>query len=171
MTDLEKLRRKLCRELSQSEHDAKVHPTREARRLGNTPPAGALRAIAAHAEELRPRLEALLSRDQRVGLRLGRTVGSLFSMIRHLILDRIIDAERSYRGTLLGLRHGIDVARLLREVAAREGDAALVRFCDELLVARLCLIEDAEQVLAWFAEQPSLALRSGARMALSRGGD
>jgi hypothetical protein len=29
---------------------------------------------------------------------------------------RFVDAERSYRATLLGLRHGVDVARLLREV-------------------------------------------------------
>lgn len=166
MSDLHKLRTKLCRELAQSEHDAKLHTMREARRLGPVPPAVALRAIATHAEEHRPRLEALLRR-QPVGLRLGRAVGFMFSTVRHYVLDRVIDAERSYRATLLGLKHGVDVARLLREVADREGDTALVWFCDELLDERARLIENVEQQLAWFADRPHLALRSGLHLALS----
>jgi len=166
MQDLHKLCTKLCRELAQSEQSAIVHPRREAKRLGDISPAHALLAIAAHAEELRPRFEALMAKRQPGGTRLGRAVGRMFSAIRHAIADRLIDAERSYRGTLLGLRHGIDLARLLREVALREHDTHLVRFCDEFLIERLALIEDAEQALAWFAEQPSKAIRSGARLAL-----
>jgi hypothetical protein len=166
MTDLHKLRSKLCRELAQSEHDAKLHTMREARRLGTVPPAVALRAIATHAEEQRPRFESLMRR-QPAGLQLGRAVGFVFSTLRHYMFDRLLDTERSYRATLLGLKHGLDVARLLREVAARDGDAALVRFCDDLLVERALLVEDAEQQLAWFAECPQKALLSGFRMALS----
>jgi hypothetical protein len=166
MQDLEKLYAKLCRELAQSEQSASVHPRREAKRLGNTAPAHALLAIAAHADELRPRFEALMAKRQPKGIEIGRVFGRLFSQIRHVIADRLIDAERSYRGTLLGLHHGIDVTRLLREVALRAHDTHLVKFCDELLVERLGLIEGAEQALAWFAEQPSAAIRSGARLAL-----
>lgn len=143
-----------------------VHPRREARRLGDISPAHALLAISAHAEALRPQFEALMHKRQPAGLEIGRMVGQLFSTLRHLIADRVIDVERSYRGTLLGLRHGIDIVRLLREVALREHDTHLVRFCDEFLLDRLALIEGAEQALAWFAEQPTKAIRSGMRLAL-----
>ncbi len=169
MNELYKLRRKLARELAQSEKDAMLHTVREARRLGDVPPARALREIAAHAKALEPRFESLMTRDQTLGLGVGRAVGHLFSALRHFFFDRLIDTERSFRATLLGLRHGVDAARLLREVALRAGDPRLVRFCDELLVDRLCLLEHAEQTLTWFAEQPAIALRSGFRMALSNG--
>ena len=165
MSDLHKLRSKLCRELAQSEHDAKLHTMREARRLGPIPPAVALRAIATHAEDQRPRFESLMRRHP-PRLQLGRAVGFMFSTLRHYLVDRVLDTERSYRGTLLGLKHGLDVARLLREVALREGDTALVRFCDELVVERTRLVAGAEQQLVWFAECPHKALRSGFRIAL-----
>jgi hypothetical protein len=166
MSDLHKLCTKLCRELAQSEHSAVVHPQREAKRLGDISPAHALLAIVEHAKSLRPRFDALMAKRQRKGIEIGRAFGQVFSILRHVIGDRVIDAERSYRGTLLGLRHGTDVARLLREVALREHDTNLVRFCDEFLLERLALIEGAEQALAWFAEQPSRAIRSGMRLAL-----
>jgi hypothetical protein len=166
MQDLEKLYNKLCRELAQSEQSATVHPRREPKRLGDTPPARALLAIAAHAAAQRPRFESLMAKRQPKGMKIGRAFGRAFSVIRQAIADRLIDAERSYRGTLLGCHHGIDVTRLLREVALRAHDTHLVRFCDEMLVERLGLVEEAEQALAWFAEQPSQAIRSGARLAL-----
>jgi hypothetical protein len=166
MQDLQKLCFKLCRELAQSEQSASVHPRREAKRLGDTPPAHALLAIASHADELRPRFEALMAKRQPNGIKIGRAFGRAFSAIRQAIAARVIDAERSYRGTLLGLHHGIGVTRLLREVALRAHDTHLVKFCDELLVERGGLIEGVEQALAWFAEQPGQAIRSGARLAL-----
>jgi hypothetical protein len=166
MQDLHKLCTKLCRELAQSEHSATVHTRREARRLGDVPPAHALLAIAEHAQSLKPRFERLMAKRKVKGTSVGRVVGQLFSIIRHVIADRVIDAERSYRGTLLGVRHGIDATRLLREVALREGDVNLVKFCDEILLDRVALIERAEQELAWFADEPSRAIRSGLRLAL-----
>lgn len=169
MSDLQKLHTKLCRELAQSEYSATVHTWREANRLGDSPPAEALRAISEHARDQRPRFEALMAREQAAGIKVGHTVGEIFSTVRHVLFDRLIDSERSYRGTLLGLRHGVDVVRLLREVSFREGDSYLVRFCDEWLLERLCLLEQAEQALAFFAEQPSRALRSGFAVALHAG--
>lgn len=166
MSDLDRLRTRLCRELVQSERSARTHPVREARRLGKVPPAAALRAIAGHAELLRPRFEALQQRDRIDGLGLASAIGKLFSALRHAVLDRTTDAERSFRATLLGLRHGADTARLLREVARRAGDIYLFAFCDELLAHRLPLIAKAEASLTWFAEQPSRALQSGLRAAL-----
>jgi hypothetical protein len=169
MSDLDKLRTKLCRELAQSEESARLHPMREARRLGNVAPAAALRAIADHAAQLRPRFESLMERDRLTGLRLGRSVGKLFSALRYAFFDRVIDTERSFRGTLLGLRHGVDTARLLREVARRAGDVYLVALCDTLLAGRLPLIAKAEATLGWFADQPARALQSGLRTALPSG--
>jgi hypothetical protein len=111
----------------------------------------------------------LMAKRQPLGLGLGRSVTQLLASLRHALFDRLVDTERSYRGTLLGLRHGVDVARLLREVARRDGDPHLVLFCDELLAERLALITDAEHAMSWFAECPGRALRSGLHMALEPG--
>jgi len=167
MTALLRLRRKLCRELAQSELDARLHTRREARRLGEVVPALALRAIAAHADALQPRFAMLVRRDQPFGFAVGRAVARMFSGVRHVLLDRIIDREHSYRATLLGLYHGVDTARLLREVCVRAGDVYLARFCDELVGEREVLLEQAQHALAWFADAPKLALRWGARDALA----
>jgi hypothetical protein len=172
MDDLHKLCEKLCREVAQSEHSARSHTLREARRLGDAPPALALRAIAAHAEAIRPRLEALLRRrGQILGSRLGRTADTVLAAFRHAVsghlsVTHLLDAERGYRAVLLGLRHGVDAFRLLRAVAAREGDLRLAGFCDELLLERLARLERAERSLGWFADRPTLALRSGLHGAL-----
>ncbi|MBA2539812.1 MAG: hypothetical protein H0V17_09275 [Deltaproteobacteria bacterium] len=163
---LSRLLRKLSRELAQSEQDAMLHTVREASRLGEVPPAAALRAIAAHAEHLRPRLDALLVPQQPLGVRIGRLVGRLFSDARHYFVDRVLSAERSYRATLLGLLHGVDTARLLREVAHRSEEIRLFRLCDDLIAQREPLIREAERALAWFAVHPDTAMMTGARLAL-----
>ena len=80
--DLRRLRMKLGRELVQAEHDAVIHPRREASRLGDVPPAQAFLAISEHAGRMRPRLEAKLRRDQPVGVRLGRAVADPERRIR-----------------------------------------------------------------------------------------
>jgi hypothetical protein len=156
-----RLRDKLCRELAQVERDARLHTRREARRLGDVPPARALLAIATHADEVEMVLEKMIGQRQGIGVRIARAVAHAFSGVRHFFLDRLIDRERSYRATLLGLKHGIDTLRLLREVATLNGDRRHLKFCDLVLVERLCLLEDAEQALVWFAEHPQLALGSG----------
>lgn len=164
-----RLRDKLCRELAQSEHDARLHTRREAKRLGDCPPAHALLAIAEHADDVEQALEKLTKQRIGVGLRVARAVAKVFSGMRHFFIDRLIDRESSYRATLLGLKHGIDTLRLLREVVTINHDVALLKFCDLVMVERLCLLEDAEQALVWFAEQPELALGSGAWRALPAG--
>jgi hypothetical protein len=167
MSELERLKQKLCRELSQSEHSAIVQPRREARRLGDIPPGDALRAIAAHAEAMRPRLDALLvKRATQRGVRIGALVGEMFSLVRHFIADRVIDTQRSYRGTLLGLDHGADIVRMLAAISHRDGDERLAAFCAEWLEQRLALLERARRELVWFAKEPRAALVSGFRRAL-----
>lgn len=164
-----RLRDKLCRELAQSEHDARLHTRREARRLGDCPPGRALLAIAEHADDVELALEKLTKSRVSTGLKLARVIAKMFSGFRQFFVDRLIDRERSYRATLLGLKHGIDTLRLLREVVTINCDVALLKFCDLVLVERLCLIEDAEQALVWFAEQPEVALGSGSWRALPAG--
>ena len=165
MTPLHKLYAKLCRELAQSEHSAIVHTRREVRRLGDVPPAQALRALGAHAASLRPRMAMLMATRQPVGAVVARAVGQLFSNLRHFVFDRMIDVERSYRGTLLGFHHGIATARLLRDVSNRLGDRFMSRFCDDLLAERIPLLDAAEQEVSWFARTPRKAIKSGLRVA------
>jgi hypothetical protein len=95
----------------------------------------------------------------------GRAFGEAFSVLRHYLFDRLIDVERSYRGTLLGFHHGIAVAMLLRDVAERLDEQEMVAFCDEWLSERKPLLEAAERELHWFAERPRKAIRSGMRIA------
>lgn len=156
----QKLREKLCRELAQGEHDAIVHCAREARRYGRQPPGQILRAVADHARRVRPTLARVWGDHQPLGTRAGQAVGEAFSTLRHLAIDWIIDAERSYRATLLGLRHGLDVARLLRELLVQQQDDDALRVCDALIVGRSELLKGVEERLRWFAEHPDVALRS-----------
>ena len=78
------------------------------------------------------------------------------SKLRQLVTDRIHDAERAYRAALLDLRHGLDVVRVLREVARLEELFAVIRWCDDWLPARRTLVARVEAQLAWFAEQAFL---------------
>jgi hypothetical protein len=110
-----------------------------------------------------PRFHDLVGRRQPIGTMLGRRIGELFSTLRHVIFDRLIDLERSYRGTLLGFHHGLAVARLLREVAERLDEQRVVAFCDEWLPVRGALVDAAERELHWFADAPHKAIRSGFR--------
>lgn len=168
MDDLQRLRDKLCRELAQSEHSADVHTRKEARRLGDVAPAQRLLALGEHARAQSARLDAVLGTKQPARHRkLARGIGEVFSTLRSLMADRMIDVERSYRGTLLGFRHGLDTARLLREVALRRGDTKIVQFIDIWMPRRLELLHAAEEALEWFADSPSRALQSGLRTAIA----
>jgi hypothetical protein len=84
--------------------------------------------------------------------------GATFSTLRLLVADRVADrvycAERAFRGALLDLRHGLDVVRVLREVARLEELFALIRWSDDWLSGRRTLVARVEAQLAWFAEQP-----------------
>jgi hypothetical protein len=142
---------KLLRELQRSEEQALEHPPREARRIGETAPVIALRDVAVHALAMRPRLTLVLDGHE---LATGRTrITATLSTLRHLVTDRIHDAERAYRTALLDLRHGLDVVRVLREVARLEGLFALIRWCDDWLAERRTLVARVEAQLAWFADQ------------------
>lgn len=153
-TDRRRLLDKLLRELVRSENQSIEHPAREARRIGETPPVAALRDVAVHALAMRPRLTLALEGH---GLVAGRSgIGATLSTLRHIVADRIHDTERSYRAALLDVRHGLDVVRVLREVARLEELFGLIRWCDDWLTARRTLVTRVEAQLAWFADQPML---------------
>lgn len=151
------LLRSLFRELFQSERSAMKHPRREAERLGSGPPAQALEAVTDHAKRVFAELCAAARASNVPVSRAGMAIGSLFSIARHVVLDRAVDTERSYRATLLGMRHGVDVVKLVRKVADASGRVELAGFCTRWLDDREPLVERVESAMSWFAEHPQRA--------------
>lgn len=159
----------LFAELLQNERSASRNPRREAERLGVVPPASALRAVAAHADETLDELPRLVRERGLRGVETYALAGEAFSAARHLVMSRVLDAEHAYRATLLGLRQGIDIVRLLRAAADEDGDGALVDHLDRWLAVRLRLVAGVEAELGWFGHHPDAArvapARTGARVA------
>ncbi|MDB4963523.1 MAG: hypothetical protein JWP01_3522 [Myxococcales bacterium] len=156
MTESRRLLEKLIREITRAETQAIDHPVREAKRIGETAPIVSLREVATHAAAMRTRFQDVLHAHE-ISVHRG-TLGATLATLRHLVVDRVIDAERSFRTALLDLRHGIDVVKLLREVARREELFGVIRWCDDWLGARRTLVARVEAQLAWFAEQHALSL-------------
>lgn len=158
----------LIRELFQTENSARLHPAREARRLGDVPPARSMLALSAHAaavlDEL-PGVAASCGLPPSVG---GLTAGRVFSEARDKAIDLFLTAEKSYRGTLLGLRHGVDLVKLLRDTAEAADDHMLVAFCNRWLAKRVPLLADATGDLAWFGARPACALAPNHRGVFAR---
>ena len=149
----------LFRELFQSEQSALEHPRVEAQRLGDVPPAAPMYAIAAHAESTLPEIRALAAERELPAVEAGRAFGSAFSTLRQYAADLLLSHEKSYRGTILGARHGIDLVILLEDVATEAEDPLLAAWCGGWLEVRRPLVERAAGELAWFAENPDLAMR------------
>jgi hypothetical protein len=153
-----KLRASLMQELMQSERSAQLHCVREASRLGDSAPARALRACAQHADVIHVDLRAIARKLHLPDGLVGRTVGRILSAARNMVIDRMIDEERSYRGTLAGLRHGIDVCRMLQHVADASGEVELAGLCTRWLAEREPLVEAVSHAMTWFALHPQVAV-------------
>jgi hypothetical protein len=151
------LLRNLAHELFQTETSAARHCRREARRLGDAPPAQVLLTAAQHAEAVLRDLPGLAARNGLPVSGAGKLLGALFSEARQRVADHLIEAERSYRGTLLGMRHGADLVRLMRHVASAANASEVVAFCDGWLSVREPLIAQTEEQLAWFASHSERA--------------
>jgi hypothetical protein len=151
----------LLRELHQTERSCATHCRREAARFPNERPAFALLHLADHAESVLERMKPV-GRDG-AAQKLAQGLGSLFSACRELVLDNIVREERSYRGTLLGVRHGIDLVILLRNAAISEKSDLMLEFADKWLEKRTVLWEEAVAALQWFDENPERALAVRAR--------
>lgn len=81
------------------------------------------------------------------------TRGATLATLRHLVIDRVSDPEKSFRTALLDLRHGIEVVKLMREVSRRVELFGLIRWCDDWLGARRTLVARVEAQLPWFTDQ------------------
>jgi hypothetical protein len=155
---LRRLLRNLSRELFQTETSASLHCRREAKRLGDAPPSRVLHDVAQHADAVLGELPPLCGRYDLPVSQPGMAIGALFSALRERFADHLIERERSYRGTLLGMRHGVDVVLLLRHAAEQQGYSDLVQFCERWLSSRVPLVSAAEEQLVWFARHSDTAL-------------
>jgi hypothetical protein len=147
----------LSHELWQTEVSASQHCRREAERLGDTPPARALLAAAEHADSALAELSKLPFEQPIAPSTFGASVGKLFSEMRDTFADKMLTSERSYRFTLLGLRHGIDLVRLMQESVQPSQDNTLPAFFESWLNRRSALVEEVAIQLRWFADRPEQA--------------
>ncbi len=155
---LARLRATLMRELFQTERSAEEHCTREAGRLAASPPAAALRACALHANHVNQALPDLARANELPVSHGGSVLGRALSFMRTAIVDRTIEEERSYRATLVGLRHGIDVVRMLQYVATASDQRGLAEFCVGWLNEREPLVAEVAKSMRWFAQHPAVAV-------------
>jgi hypothetical protein len=156
---LRNLLQSLTRELFQTETSAVRHCRREAERLGHAPPAQTLRELSDQAAGFLRELPGLMKAHGLPVSAGGMGVGEMFSQTRDKIMDRLVRSERSYRGTMLGLRHGVDLMLLYGYASRAAGLAELSAFCERWLVARRPLVSRLEQDLGWFAEEPERAMQ------------
>ncbi|RYE84786.1 MAG: hypothetical protein EOO75_17700 [Myxococcales bacterium] len=148
----DKLFRSLFRELFQTETSASEHCRVEAERLGlSTSPARAMTAVAEQADRILAELPGLAQQRGLPPSAGGKAVGKLFSVLRDDAADVALSMEQSYRGTLLGMRHGMDLVAILERVAERRQDGGLVRWCERWREQRTPLVVAAEVQLGWFA--------------------
>lgn len=147
----------LVRELFQTENSARLHPVIEAERLGEVPPARVLRAVAEHAAEALDELPALVASQGLPVSEAGKRMGAALSSLRDHFIDLLVNMEKSYRGTLIGMRHGVDLVELVQYTAREQGDNRLADWCEVWLARRRPLVEAAARELAWFAANPVLA--------------
>jgi len=79
------------------------------------------------------------------------TTRATLSTLRHIVVDRVLDPERSYRTALLDLKHGIDVVKLMRDLARMDPALGVIRWCDDWLAVRRRLVAAVEAQLDWYA--------------------
>lgn len=157
-TGPEKLLRSLAPELFQTETSAARHSRREARRVPDTPPAAALLDVARHADVALLELDQIARTHSLPRSSLGVLLGNLFSETRERVADRLMEGERSYRATLLGMRHGVDVVHMVELTAREAGNGLLASWAETWLRRREPLVQEVERQLAWYATHTDRAL-------------
>ena len=145
----------LLGELARAERSAIRRLRKQAHRIGDGEPfAETMLRAARHAERWLTEFErSVRGRRQRARIALERVLATL----REGLADLLVNHERSYRATLLGLRSAIDCAVLTQAVAQRAGRPDLAGFCGRWLDERRRLVAECERQLAWFAFHPQCA--------------
>ncbi|MBL8949496.1 MAG: hypothetical protein JNK82_01875 [Myxococcaceae bacterium] len=152
----------LARELYQVEVSAAMHAGREAVRFEGSAPGTAMLDVSRHADRVLDAIGKMFeTRDIRVNGLVGAAAGMAFSLVRKAGLDFIMGPERSYRFTLLGLRHGIDLVYELKLLADQLGDDQLAGFCRTWLEQRVPAVTAVERQLVWFVTHTDRALVAG----------
>ena len=151
-----RLLQRLIRETARSEAQALEHPVRETKRIGPMPPIEALQHVADHAALMQERFARVLESHELEAQAPRGGIATTLASLRHLVVDRVVDPERAYRTALLDLRHGLEVVKLLREIARREMVFGLIRWSDDWLRARRTLVARVEAQLGWFAEKEAI---------------
>lgn len=168
-TPRDRLLTSLIIEVFQAERSGAEHAPREAQRLGDTPPGRAMRDIGDDCRRALEELRSIASRPDIPQGSFGEKLGSMFSLVRESVGDVFVTRQLSYRGTLLGVHHGIDAILLLRSAAENAGDVEVVEWCMRTLDSRQPLVERAEHELSWFAREPARAMEPAKRSLLAKG--
>jgi hypothetical protein len=155
----QRLMHRLARELYQNELQSLAEARREVRRLGGEPPGVAMSDVVQHASHV---VRVLPKLFEERGIVDGGLVGPIASLLlgalRRLGVDLVLGHERSYRLTLLGQRHGIDLVFELEQLAIQMHDAPLTEWCRGWLERRVPLVTAVERQLQWFVAHPERAL-------------
>jgi hypothetical protein len=156
-------------EVFQAERSGTEHAPREAQRLGDTPPGRVMRDIGDDCRRALEELRAIASRPDIPQGSFGEKLGSMFSTVRERMGDVFVSRQMSYRGTLLGVHHGVDAILLLRGAAENAGDVEVVEWCMRTLDTRHPLLERAQHELSWFAREPARAMEPAKRTLFAKG--
>jgi hypothetical protein len=142
----------LVRAFLRAEVDTLELAERTSRRLGDVPPARALRAVAEHAVAGGDRLVHMLA-----GYGIARAPArSRMSKLTRWIAFRLVDPEHGYRDAADELKRGMELARQVRAMARTDGLFGLIRWCDDWLPARRLRVASVEAQQAWFVS-PGMA--------------
>jgi hypothetical protein len=157
----------LCRELHKSERAVARNCPREAARLGSSPPAVILRAVAGHASDAVSELTLLRDACEIPFLSIPERMMLFFAATRGSLVDSLIPRQMSYRARLDELARGISIVRLMRTTSRITGYLEIADWCDGWLSVREPLREAASEELRWFAENPRRAVARSSRLALA----
>jgi len=148
-----KLLRRHGRELLRTEAWMRLHCQRETERLGSVPPAEPLRAAGHHADAA---VKYMMAHTARVDfpLNVASTVAGLIaSSASTFVLDRVLSSEQAYRSTLLSMKRGVDLVKMMNQLAQRSGELELIEWTDSWLRLREAYLQQAEAQLGWFADK------------------
>lgn len=155
-------------EVFQAERAGALHPRKEAERLSGTSPSQAMHELADDCARALEELRVIVQRADLPVTTLGEKLGAAFSVMRDGFADLLVSRETSYRGTLLGVHHGIDAIQLLLTSAEYEKDVEVVEWCMRTLDRRRPLLAKAQHELTWFGHNPDVATEPAKRTLVSK---